>query len=151
MSARLLADRRMLEPLLYRSAFRADETDDDPRGLKFNAVSLSQGQLRPVIKDIARPNGIAFLPDYKTLYISNSETNRRLWMRYDIAADGTVSNGRVFADATSSPDQGVPDGMKVDSVGNVYAPGPGGVWVFSPEGKHLGTIKPPESPSNCAA
>jgi len=70
-------------------------------------------------------------------------------MRYDVAADGTVSNGRVFADVTAETADGLPDGMKVDVQGNVYASGPGGLWVFSPEGKHLGTIKPPETPANC--
>jgi gluconolactonase len=124
--------------------------DEDPgKELKFNAVfRMSKGKLQPIITDLGRPNGIAFSPDYKTLYISNSEANRKVWMRYDVAADGTVSNGRVFGDATSSPDDGLPDGIKVDSAGNVYGAGPGGVWVFSPEGKHLGTIKTPETPSN---
>jgi gluconolactonase len=126
--------------------------DEDPgKELKFNAVfRMSKGKLQPIITDLGRPNGIAFSPDYKTLYVSNSEANRKVWMRYDVAADGTVSNGRVFADATSSPDDGLPDGIKVDSAGNVYGAGPGGVWVFSPEGKHLGTIRTPETPSNSA-
>jgi gluconolactonase len=84
------------------------------------------------------------------LYISNSDDKHRSWMRYDVNADGTVSNGRVFADATSSPETGVPDGIRVDSAGNVYATGPGGIWVFSPDGKHLGTIKTPESAANLA-
>ena len=66
-----------------------------------------------------------------------------------MAADGTVGNGRVFADVTAEKEDGLPDGMKVDSQGNVYATGPGGVWVFAPDGKHLGTIKPPETPANC--
>jgi gluconolactonase len=70
-------------------------------------------------------------------------------MRYDLAADGTVSNGRVFADVTAEKEDGLPDGMKVDSQGNVYASGPGGIWIFSPDGKHLGTIKPTETPANC--
>lgn len=64
-------------------------------------------------------------------------------------SDGTVSNGRVFFDVTNDPASGVPDGMKIDAKGSVYAAAPGGVWVFSPEGKHLGTIKTPETPSNC--
>ena len=71
-------------------------------------------------------------------------------MRYDVAANGSVSHGKVFADVTAEKEAGLPDGMKVDAQGNVYATGPAGVWVFSPEGKHLGTIKPPETPANCA-
>jgi gluconolactonase len=70
-------------------------------------------------------------------------------MRYDVVADGTLVNGRVFADLTSKID-GVADGMKVDAKGNVYTAGPGGVWVLLPSGKHLGTIAPPETPANCA-
>jgi gluconolactonase len=66
-----------------------------------------------------------------------------------VATDGTVSNGRVLADVTGEKEEGLPDGMKVDSKGNIYATGPGGVWVFSPAGKHLGTIKPAEVPANC--
>ena len=65
-------------------------------------------------------------------------------------ADGTVRNGRVFADVDHSPEPGVPDGMKIDVQGNIYATGPGGVWVYSPEGKHLGSIRTPETPANCA-
>ncbi len=125
--------------------------DDDPaKELKFNAVfRMANGKLQPVVKDLARPNGIAISPDQKTLYIGNSEPDHRIWMAYDIADNGTVSKGRVFADVTAEKDAGVPDGMKVDSKGNIWASGPGGIWVFSPAGKHLGTIKMPEIPANC--
>jgi gluconolactonase len=125
--------------------------DDDPaKELKFNAVfRLADGKLQPVIKDLSRPNGIAISPDQRTLYIGNSDEKNRIWMAYDIAADGTVSNGRLLADVTAEKDAGVPDGMKVDSKGNIWASGPGGIWVFSPAGKHLGTIKMPEIPANC--
>jgi len=125
--------------------------DEDPaKELAFNGVyRLANGKLQLIIKDLTRPNGIAFSPDYKTLYVANSD-KRKVWMRYDVAADGSVSNGRVFADVDSEKEDGVPDGMKVDSLGNVYGTGPGGIWVFSPDGKHLGTIKPPETPANCA-
>jgi gluconolactonase len=124
--------------------------DDDPaKELKFNGVfCYSGGKLKAVIKDLPRPNGIAFSPDGKTLYISNTGP-RKFWMRYDVAADGSVSNGSVFADVSNEKGDGVPDGMKVDSQGNVYGTGPGGIWVFSPEGKHLGTIQLPEVAANC--
>lgn len=126
--------------------------DDDPaKELKFNAVFLYKGgKLTPVIKDLTRPNGIALSPDEKTLYISNSDEKKRFWMRYDVAADGTVSNGRMFFDLADAKEQGIPDGMKVDSQGNIYAAGPEGIWVFSPEGKHLGTIQPGETAANLA-
>lgn len=126
--------------------------DSDPaKELNFNGVfKLKNGKLQAVIKDLTRPNGIALSPDEKTLYIANSDEKHKVWMRYDVAADGTVGNGRLFADVTAEKEDGLPDGMKVDSQGNIYSSGPGGVWVFSPDGKHLGTIKPPETPANCA-
>jgi gluconolactonase len=125
--------------------------DDDPtKELKFNGVfRLANGKLQAIVKDLTRPNGIALSPDEKTLYVAVSDEAHKVWMRYDLAADGTVSNGKVFADVTAEKEDGLPDGMKVDSLGNVYGSGPGGIWVFSPDGKHLGTIKPPETPANC--
>jgi gluconolactonase len=126
--------------------------DDDPaKELKFNGVfRYANGKLTAVIKDLTRPNGIAFSPDEKYLYVDNSDPKHRVWMKYEVNADGSVSNGSIFADVTNDAEAGLPDGMKVDSLGNLYASGPGGTWVFSPEGKHLGTIKPGESPANCA-
>ena len=70
-------------------------------------------------------------------------------MRYDVASAGTVSNGRVFFDTTAHEDGGLPDGLKIDVRGNLWATGPSAVFVFSPDGRHLGTIKPPEDPANC--
>jgi gluconolactonase len=126
------------------------QDDDLAKELKFNGVfRYAGGKLQPLIKDLSRPNGIVFSPDEKTLYVANSDEKRKVWMQYDVSADGGVSNGRLFADVTTETEGGLPDGMKVDSLGNVYATGPGGVWVFSSEGKHLGTIKPPEIPANC--
>lgn len=128
------------------------EQDEDPtKELDFNGVyRLANGELELLVRDLTRPNGIAFSPDYKTLYVANSDQSNRLWMAYDVNDDGSVSNGRVFADANSSEAAGLPDGMKVDQLGNVYATGPGGVWVIDPSGKHLGTIQPPEGPANVA-
>lgn len=125
--------------------------DDDPmKELPFNGVfRLKGGMLDVIITDMTRPNGLAISPDEKTLYVANSDDNKRLWMRYDLAADGRVSNGRVFVDVGDSTDGGLPDGMKLDADGRVWATGPGGVWVFRPDGTHLGTIKLPEQPANC--
>jgi gluconolactonase len=126
------------------------EQDDDPgKELAFNAVfRLANGKLQVIIDDLTRPNGLAFSPDEKILYVANSE-KRKVWMRYDVQPDGTVRNGRVFFDVTSTTEKGLPDGMKLDALGNLYCAGPGGVWVFSPDGSHLGTIKTPETPANC--
>jgi gluconolactonase len=126
--------------------------DDDPsKELPFNGVfKFKDGKLQLLVDDMTRPNGLAFSPDEKTLYIANSDDDHRYWRRYDVADDGTLRNGRVFADVNAEPDEGLPDGLKIDTHGNLWATGPGGVWVFTPEGKHLGTIKPPEQPANCA-
>ena len=125
--------------------------DDDPaKELPYNGVfRYAGGKLTVEIKDLTRPNGIALSPDEKTLYVSNSDEKKKIWMRYDVAPDGSISNGRLFADVTAETDKGVPDGFKVDSQGNLWASGPGGIWVFAPDGKHLGTLKTPEIPANC--
>jgi len=125
--------------------------DDDPsKELPFNGVfKLQNGKLDVIITDLTRPNGIAFSPDEKTLYVSNSDERQRIWMRYDVAADGNVSNGRVLFDSSGFKEGGVPDGMKIDVQGNIWATGPSAVLVLSPDGKHLGSIVAPEDPANC--
>jgi gluconolactonase len=104
-----------------------------------------KGELTLLTKELNRPNGIAFSPDEKTLYVGNSEKEKAVWLAFAVKDDGTLTTpGRVFFDSTEwakDPEkQGAPDGMKVDKDGNVFATGPGGVHVFSPEGKHLGSI-----------
>jgi gluconolactonase len=123
--------------------------DEDPaKELKFNGVyRYANGKMQAIVKDLNRPNGLAFSPNEKVLYVANTEP-KKFWMRYDVTADGSVSNGRVFADLSAEKDSGGPDGMKVDSLGNIWATGPGGVWVFAPDGKCVGTIKTPEIPAN---
>jgi gluconolactonase len=106
-------------------------------------------KLQLLVKDLPRPNGIAFSPDEKYLYVNNSEP-KKIWMRYTVKADGTLTDGKLLFDATSDKRDGAPDGMKVDSKGNIYSAGPGGVWIFSPEGKHLGTLDIPERVGNVA-
>jgi gluconolactonase len=111
------------------------------------------GKLTVLVKDLKFPNGIAFSPDEKTLYLSNSDPDRAIWMAYDVTADGGVANGRLFFDATDkvkAGKKGLPDGMKVDVQGNVFGGGPGGVLVLSPAGKHLGTIVTTEPTANVA-
>jgi gluconolactonase len=127
------------------------QQDADPaKELDFNGVfRYADGQVQLLVRDLGRPNGIAFSPDYLTLYVSNTEDDRKVYMQYDVADDGSVSNGRVFADATADTAPGMPDGMKMDVRGNLYATGPGGVRVYAPDGTHLGTITTPEPAANC--
>lgn len=98
------------------------------------------------------PNGIAFSPDERTLYVSNADGARAIWMAYEIRADGSLGAGRVFFDATAlakAGRRGVPDGMRVDVRGNLFAAGPGGILILSPQGKHLGTIITGQPTANC--
>jgi gluconolactonase len=126
--------------------------DEDPKKeLPYNGIyRLKDGKLTLLNKDMTRPNGIAFSPDEKTLYVANSDAARKVWMKFPVNDDGTLGAGTVFADVTAEQSEGLPDGLKVDGKGNVWATGPGGVWIFSPEGKHLGTIQPTEVPANCS-
>lgn len=107
-----------------------------------------QGNLTLLASDDPRPNGLAFSPDEKTLYVADSQ---ELHLRaFDVAPDGTLKNSRIFADMKAPGKQGAPDGLKVDNRGTIFCTGPGGTWVFAPSGKHLGTIETPEVPTNCA-
>ncbi len=106
-------------------------------------------RLQLLIKDLPRPNGIAFSPDQTTLYVNNSEP-KKIWMRYQVRPDGSLTGGKLLFDATSDTRTGAPDGMKVDTEGNLYSTGPGGVWIFSPKGEHIGTIDMPERTGNLA-
>jgi gluconolactonase len=107
-----------------------------------------RAKLQLVIKDLGRPNGLAFSPDEKFLYIA--ESGKNVWMRYRVQHDGSVSDGTLFLDPSLDKAPGGPDGIRVDQKGNLYGSGPGGVWIISPEGKHLGTITVPERVSNVA-
>jgi gluconolactonase len=109
----------------------------------------ARDSLQLLITDLPRPNGIAFSPDEKFLYVNNSEP-KKIWMRYRLQSDGTLTDPHLLYDATADPRPGSPDGMKVDREGNIYSSGPGGLWIFSPEGKPLATISIPERVSNVA-
>jgi gluconolactonase len=109
----------------------------------------ARNDLQLLVSDLPRPNGIAFSPDEKYLYVNNSEP-KKIWMRYSVQPDGTLAEGKLLYDATADPRLGNPDGMKVDVEGNIYSAGPGGVWIFSPEGKPLATILIAEKVANVA-
>ena len=114
--------------------------------------SASDGTVTLLTREMTRPNGIAFSPDERRLYVAQSDPNAALWRVFDVNPDGTIQNSRVLFDATAMTKgrKGLPDGLKVDADGNLFATGPGGVLVLSPEGRHLGTINTGQATSNCA-
>ena len=107
-----------------------------------------RGLLTLLTDDFEKPNGLAFSPDERRLYIDDSSERRHIRV-FDLQADGGLTNGKVFHDMDIE-EKGSPDGMKVDQKGNLFCTGPGGIWVFDPWGQHLGTIVTPEKPANCA-
>lgn len=121
----------------------------EAKELEFNGVYriTPDGTLVLLADDFDRPNGLALSPDEKTLYVDDSP--RRHIRAFDVQADGSIGNGRLFLDM-SSPDNGSPDGMKVDVEGNIFCTGPGGIWVINPAGELLGRIFLPEQPANLA-
>jgi gluconolactonase len=131
------------------------KTFDDPRReLDFCGVYrlTPAGKLTLLTKEIKAPNGIAFSPDEKILYVASSDPNRAIWTAYEVKDDGTIANGRVFFAATAwvkEGKKGLPDGMKVDQAGNLFATGPGGVHLFAPDGTHLGSIETGVATANC--
>lgn len=127
------------------------ERDADPaKELPFSGIyRLVEGELVLLNKDLNRPNGLAFSPDERYLYVSNSDPARKVWVRFDVERDGTLAHSKLFYDATQVAAPGLPDGLKLDQMGNLYCTGPGGIWVFAPTGEHLGTLEFPEVPANC--
>jgi len=125
---------------------------DDPRKeLPFSGVyRVRNGQVTLVTKDLTGPNGIAFSPNERFLYVTNWDEKKKVVMRYPVSADGSLGAGSVFFDMTGAPGEEALDGMKVDAEGHLFVSGPGGVWILSAEGKHLGTLKFPELPANMA-
>jgi len=131
---------------------------DPPYGIKLEQQELPfQGvfrldpdskELTLLVEDFDRPNGLAFSPSERALYIADSSTRRHV-RAFDVNRDGTLKNSRIFCEIRSK-EAGNPDGMKVDVEGNLYVAAAGGVWVFSPQAELLGVIKTPETPANCA-
>jgi gluconolactonase len=164
----ILADRyqgkRLNSPndLVYRSDGTLYFTDppfglpkffEDPRKeIPYSGVFAvtPKGRILLVTRELTGPNGIAFSPDEKFLYVGNWDEKKKVVMRYPVHKDGRVGPGEVFFDTTSAAGEDAIDGMKVDQKGNLYISGPGGLWILSPEGKHLGTIVGPRHPHNLA-
>jgi gluconolactonase len=129
--------------------------EDPKREMDYAGVFrvAADGTVTLLTRDMTRPNGLAFSPDEKTLYVAQSDEKAAIWRAFDVKPDGTLDSSRVLLDATSMvgpAKPGLPDGFKIDTAGNLWATGPGGVLVITPEGKHLGTIVTGQSTSNCA-
>lgn len=142
---RTQGDKDPEKELSFNGVFRIPHATSHPAG-----APPDDAHLQLIIKDLTRPNGIAFSPDEKYLYVDSSDPARPIWMRYEVNPDGTVRNGKLLCDASRQKEPGGPDGIKVDHQGNIYGAGPGGVWIISPEGKHIGTLEIPERVANCA-
>jgi gluconolactonase len=166
-AVRMLADaldgRRLNSPndLVFRSDGALFFTDppfglpkffDDPRKeLPFSGVYLFRGRkLQLLATDLTGPNGVAFSPDEKFLYVTNWDPQKKVVMRYEVARDGSLSRGRVFFDMTNAPGDEALDGIKVDREGNLYVSGPGGLWILAPDGARLGTLRGPRLAANMA-
>jgi len=129
---------------------------DDPRKeLNYSGVFMIRGgKVQVLSKDIGGPNGIAFSPDEKYLYVTNWDIRnihqtKTIW-RYEVNADGTLKNGKIFFDCNQTEDDEALDGIKVDKEGNLFVSAPGGLWIISPDAKLLGKIVTPERPANMA-
>jgi gluconolactonase len=134
---------------------------DPPYGLPKNMTQetpfqgvykLSNGTVTLLVDSITKPNGIAFFPGEKTVVIANSDPDKAVWYIYDLAENDSLTNGRIFHDATEAgkSEAGLPDGLKIDKQGNVFATGPGGIWIFNKDAKLIGKIKIPVPTANCA-
>ena len=132
-----------------------EKQDEDPgKEISFQGVYRvnANGTVDLVTDSLTRPNGIAFLPGEKTLLVANSDPAKPNWYAFDIDSNNNIMNGRIFLSAANQPagTKGLPDGLKVDKNGIVFASGPGGIWIFDSEAKLLGKIKLPDPASNCA-
>jgi gluconolactonase len=125
---------------------------EDPRKeLPFSGVfGILGGRLTLLTKELSGPNGIAFSPDERFLYVGNWDEKRKVVMRYPVLGDGTLGAGSTFFDMTSAKGEDAIDGIKVDVKGNLYVSGPGGLWILSPDGRHLGTVAGPKHVHNMA-
>jgi gluconolactonase len=125
--------------------------DDPKKELPFSGVFAVRDGVVTLLDDtLAGPNGIAFSPDERHLYVGDWDLSHKVVRRYDVAADGSVSNPIDFVDLTAEDGEDAVDGIKVDERGNLYVCGPSGIWVVAPDGRRLGTIHLPEDAHNLA-
>lgn len=130
-----------------------NQADDSTKETPFQGVyKATNGTVKLITDSITRPNGIGLFPGEQKLLVANSDPQKAIWYAFDLLENDSVANARIFYDATENAktERGAPDGLKIDKQGNVFATGPGGVWVFNSEGNVLGKIKIPQATSNCA-
>ena len=132
-----------------------EQADDPSREIDFCGVYRigTNGKVTLLTDKLTRPNGIGFSPDEKTLYVAQSDPEAAVWKAFDVKEDGTLGKERIFHDATAEAKagkKGLPDGLRVSESGHVFATGPGGVFIFAPDGRHLGTIETGEACGNCS-
>lgn len=131
------------------------QENDSSKELPYHGVYkiAADGKVTLLVDSLTRPNGIAFLPDEKTFIVANSDPGKAIWYAFDLDENDSVTNARIFYDATSmvnEENKGLPDGLRVTKGGNVFATGPGGIWIFDSQAKLLGKIRIPEPTANCA-
>jgi gluconolactonase len=130
-----------------------NKAEDSTKEIPFQGVyKVTNRKPKLICDSLTRPNGIGLFPGEKTLLVANSDPEKAVWYEFDLLENDSIANARIFYDATANlaKEKGLPDGLKIDKQGNVFATGPGGVWVFNSNGKVLGKIKIPELTSNCA-
>ncbi len=129
------------------------QMEDSTKEISFQGVYIAKadGGISLLVDSLTRPNGLAFLPNKKTLIVANSDPAKAIWYAFDLTEKDSVTTARILVDATENAktEKGLPDGLKIDQKGNIFATGPGGVWIFNSDGKVLGKIKVPEATSNC--
>lgn len=130
------------------------QMDDPDKELDFQGVFKmdTKGKVTLLDDELTRPNGIALSPDESVLYVANSDPDKAIWMAYNLNKNGEVISKKLFFDATNlvPAEKGLPDGLKVNKQGYIFATGPGGVFIFNPSGVHLGTIKTGQATANVA-
>ena len=135
------------DPFFGLPKFEEDRRREQPHAGIYRMVN---GEVQLLSAELKGPNGIAFSPGERYLYVANWDERKKIVMRWEVQSDGTLNDGRTFFDMTAAPGEEALDGLKVDRDGNVYVSGPGGLWIVSPEGTHLGTVRAPELPANFA-
>jgi gluconolactonase len=130
------------------------QENDSTREISFQGVYKvsAAGVVSVLVDSLTRPNGVVFTPDEKTFIVANSDPGKARWYAYDLTENDSIVNGRILYDATENSkngEKGLPDGLRIDKNGNIFASGPGGIWIFNKDGKNIGKIKLPEPTANC--